>query len=200
MSTIKATVDGTEYSPVESISTGGKTVDLEVELDLENKEVTITENGDTEITPTAGKDGIASVLIHTLVQSGSGLSLLASGEYVNTGSASPNMTIPVEYEGTPKMFLVYVAEETPDVGEAVMCVKWLDIGESATQAYMLEDSGFWVYVNRKNTGSLDRTYGTQASIPMLTNNQIQLYRSNSTCPWSINSTFKWFIWGASNEE
>lgn len=70
MSTIKATVDGQEYSPVESISTGGKTVDLEAELDLEAKEITIEENGTTIVTPATGKDGMERVTVHTNVSGG----------------------------------------------------------------------------------------------------------------------------------
>lgn len=103
MGTIKAIVDGTEYSPVESIFTGGKTVDLEAELDLENKAVTITENGDTEITPSTGKDGIASVTVHTNVQGAGGIGAYA---YITTAAqifASAIFPNVVEVEFPPQI-------------------------------------------------------------------------------------------------
>lgn len=92
MSTIKATVGGTEYSPVESISTGGKTVDLEAELDLEAKEITIEENGTTIVTPATGKDGMEHITVHTNV-SGGGVNPLL---YMNNAATElfRNKTLP----------------------------------------------------------------------------------------------------------
>lgn len=73
---IKATVNGTEYKPVSIVTAGGKTALLTAEAALEDKEITIVENGDTEVTPSVGKDGIGSVIIHTDVQGGGGIDAL----------------------------------------------------------------------------------------------------------------------------
>lgn len=70
---IKATVNGTEYKPVNSVTAGGKTASLVASADLEAVEITIGKNGDTEITPSVGKDGIGKVILHTQVEGAGGI-------------------------------------------------------------------------------------------------------------------------------
>lgn len=50
--------------------TNYKNVNVIVEPNLEQKTVTITENGTTEVTPTSGKDGMSKVTVTTNVPSG----------------------------------------------------------------------------------------------------------------------------------
>lgn len=59
------------------------TVTVNVELNLEQKTVTITENGTTEVTPTRGKNGISKVTINTNVPSSGGVEEVATAAAMN---------------------------------------------------------------------------------------------------------------------
>lgn len=59
------------------------TVTVNVELNLEQKTVTITENGTTEVTPTSGKNGISKVTINTNVPSSGGVEEVATAAAMN---------------------------------------------------------------------------------------------------------------------
>lgn len=59
------------------------TVTVNVELNLEQKTVTITENGTTEVTPTSGKNGISKVTINTNVPSSGGVEEIATAAAMN---------------------------------------------------------------------------------------------------------------------
>ena len=58
--------------------TNYKNVNVNVEPNLEQKTVTITENGTTEVTPTAGKDGMSKVTVTTNVPTASAVEEVAT--------------------------------------------------------------------------------------------------------------------------
>lgn len=58
-------------------------VNVNVKPNLEQKTVTITENGTTEVTPTNGKDGISKVTINTNVPSSGGVEEVATAAAMN---------------------------------------------------------------------------------------------------------------------
>lgn len=70
---------------------GYATANVDVQPDLESKEVTITENKTTTITPTQGKDGMSSVEVVTNVSGGADLSDYFMHTAYTGGSGSPGV-------------------------------------------------------------------------------------------------------------
>lgn len=78
---------------IEELGINGQSVPLASDVSLEdNKEVTITENGEVEITPSTGKDGMKKVTATVNVSGGGSNKLYAWGSYgseVYTITATP---------------------------------------------------------------------------------------------------------------
>lgn len=78
---------------IEELGINGQSVPLASDVSLEdNKEVSITSNGEVEITPSTGKDGMKKVTATVNVSGGGSNTLYAWGEYGNevyTTTATP---------------------------------------------------------------------------------------------------------------
>ena len=80
--------------------TNYKNVNVNVEPNLEQKTVTITENGTTEVTPTAGKDGISKVTINTNVPTASAVEEVATAAAMNALLIEVNVGKYYKFTGT----------------------------------------------------------------------------------------------------
>nr|DAG32956.1 MAG TPA: hypothetical protein [Caudoviricetes sp.] len=88
--TVKAEVPGIVPSGTLDITDNGikdvknyANVDVNVEPNLEQKTVTIAENGTTEVAPTTGKDGMSKVTITTNVPTSGGVEEVATAAAMN---------------------------------------------------------------------------------------------------------------------
>ncbi len=80
--------------------TNYKNVNVNVEPNLEQKTVTITENGTTEITPTSGKDGISKVTVTTNVPTTSPIEEVATSSAMDALLVEANVGKYYKYTGT----------------------------------------------------------------------------------------------------
>lgn len=80
--------------------TNYKNVNVNVEPNLEQKTVTITENGTTEVTPTTGKDGISKVTINTNVPTASAVEEVATAAAMNALLVEANVGKYYKFTGT----------------------------------------------------------------------------------------------------
>ena len=80
--------------------TNYKNVNVNVEPNLEQKTVTITENGTTEVTPTSGKDGISKVTINTNVPTESAVEEVATASAMDALLVEANVGKYYKFTGT----------------------------------------------------------------------------------------------------
>lgn len=92
--TLEVTENGTQDV------TNYKKVDVNVEPNLEEKTVTITTNGTTEVTPTSGKDGISKVTINTNVPTASAVEEVASASAMDALLVEANVGKYYKFTGT----------------------------------------------------------------------------------------------------
>ena len=109
---------------IEQLGINGQSVPLASDVSLEdNKEVTITSNGEVEITPSTGKDGMKKVTA-TVNVSGGGINTLYAWRYdsnvVYTITATPTTSNKVVYADN-SMYTYDITE----VGEDSITVQYL---------------------------------------------------------------------------
>jgi hypothetical protein len=80
--------------------TNYKNVNVNVEPNLEQKTVTITENGTTEVTPTAGKDGMSKVTVTTNVPTSGGVEEVATAAAMDALLVEANVGKYYKFTGT----------------------------------------------------------------------------------------------------
>ena len=80
--------------------TNYKNVNVNVEPNLEQKTVTITENGTTEVTPSSGKDGISKVIINTNVPTASAVEEVATASAMDALLVEANVGKYYKFTGT----------------------------------------------------------------------------------------------------
>ena len=80
--------------------TNYKNVNVNVEPNLEQKTVTITENGTTEVTPTAGKDGMSKVTVTTNVPTASAVEEVATASAMDALLVEANVGKYYKFTGT----------------------------------------------------------------------------------------------------
>lgn len=80
--------------------TNYKNVNVNVEPNLEQKTVTITENGTTEVTPTAGKDGMSKVTVTTNVPTASAVEEVATAAAMDALLVEANVGKYYKFTGT----------------------------------------------------------------------------------------------------
>lgn len=80
--------------------TNYKNVNVNVEPNLEEKTVTITENGTTEVTPTSSKDGISKVTINTNVPTASAVEEVATASAMDALLVEANVGKYYKFTGT----------------------------------------------------------------------------------------------------
>nr|DAO90281.1 MAG TPA: hypothetical protein [Caudoviricetes sp.] len=80
--------------------TNYKNVNVNVEPNLEQKTVTITENGTTEVTPTTGKDGMSKVTVTTNVPTASAVEEVATASAMNALLVEANVGKYYKFTGT----------------------------------------------------------------------------------------------------
>lgn len=80
--------------------TNYKNVNVNVEPNLEEKTVTITTNGTTEVTPTSGKDGISKVTINTNVPTASAVEEVATASAMDALLVEANVGKYYKFTGT----------------------------------------------------------------------------------------------------
>ena len=92
--TLQITANGTKDV------TNYKNVNVNVEPNLEQKTVTITENGTTEVTPTAGKDGMSKVTVTTNVPTASAVEEVATAAAMDALLVEANVGKYYKFTGT----------------------------------------------------------------------------------------------------
>ena len=80
--------------------TNYKNVNVNVEPKLEEKTVTVTTNGTTEVTPTSGKDGISKVTINTNVPTASAVEEVATASAMDALLVEANVGKYYKFTGT----------------------------------------------------------------------------------------------------
>lgn len=80
--------------------TNYKNVNVNVEPNLEQKTVTITQNGTTEVTPTSGKDGMSKVTINTNVPTASAVEEVATASAMDALLVEANVGKYYKFTGT----------------------------------------------------------------------------------------------------
>lgn len=80
--------------------TNYKNVNVNVEPNLEQKTVTITENGTTEVTPTSGKDGMSKVTVTTNVPTASAVEEVATASAMDALLVEANIGKYYKFTGT----------------------------------------------------------------------------------------------------
>ena len=80
--------------------TNYKNVNVNVEPNLEQKTVTITENGTTEVTPTSGKDGMSKVTVTTNVPTASAVEEVATASAMDALLVEANVGKYYKFTGT----------------------------------------------------------------------------------------------------
>ena len=80
--------------------TNYKNVNVNVEPNLEQKTVTITENGTTDVTPTAGKDGMSKVTVTTNVPTASAVEEVATAAAMDALLVEANVGKYYKFTGT----------------------------------------------------------------------------------------------------
>lgn len=80
--------------------TNYKNVNVNVEPNLEQKTVTITQNGTTEVTPTAGKDGMSKVTVTTNVPTASAVEEVATAIAMDALLVEANVGKYYKFTGT----------------------------------------------------------------------------------------------------
>lgn len=80
--------------------TNYKNVNVIVEPNLEQKTVTITENGTTDVTPTSGKDGMSKVTVTTNVPTASAVEEVATASAMNALLVEANVGKYYKFTGT----------------------------------------------------------------------------------------------------
>lgn len=80
--------------------TNYKNVNVNVEPNLEQKTVTITENGTTEVTPTTGKDGMSKVTVTTNVPTASAVEEVATASAMDALLVEANVGKYYKFTGT----------------------------------------------------------------------------------------------------
>lgn len=92
--TLQITANGTKDV------TNYKNVNVNVEPNLEQKTVTITENGTTEVTPTTGKDGMSKVTVTTNVPTASAVEEVATAVAMDALLVEANVGKYYKFTGT----------------------------------------------------------------------------------------------------
>lgn len=92
--TLQITANGTKDV------TNYKNVNVNVAPNLEQKTVTITENGTTEVTPTTGKDGMSKVTVTTNVPSSGGVEEVATASAMDALLVEANVGKYYKFTGT----------------------------------------------------------------------------------------------------
>lgn len=92
--TLQITANGTKDV------TNYKNVNVNVEPNLEQKTVTITENGTTEVTPTTGKDGMSKVTVTTNVPTSGGVEEVATAAAMDALLVEANVGKYYKFTGT----------------------------------------------------------------------------------------------------
>lgn len=107
---------------IEELGINGQSVPLASDVSLEdNKEVSITENGEIEITPSTGKDGMKKVTATVNVSGGGSNTLYAWGSYgreVFTITATPTTANKAIYADN-----YMVIKDITEVGEDTITVE-----------------------------------------------------------------------------
>ena len=80
--------------------TNYKNVNVNVEPNLEEKTITVTTNGTTEVTPTSGKDGISKVTINTNVPTASAVEEVATASAMDALLVEANVGKYYKFTGT----------------------------------------------------------------------------------------------------
>ncbi len=80
--------------------TNYKNVNVNVEPNLEQKTVTITENGTTDVTPTTGKDGMSKVTVTTNVPTSGGVEEVATAAAMDALLVEANVGKYYKFTGT----------------------------------------------------------------------------------------------------
>lgn len=80
--------------------TNYKNVNVNVEPNLEQKTVTITENGTTEVTPTTGKDGMSKVTVTTNIPTSGGVEEVATASAMDALLVEANVGKYYKFTGT----------------------------------------------------------------------------------------------------
>lgn len=80
--------------------TNYKNINVNVEPNLEEKTVTVTTNGTTEVTPTSGKDGMSKVTINTNVPTESAVEEVATASAMDALLVEANVGKYYKYTGT----------------------------------------------------------------------------------------------------
>lgn len=150
--------------------TNYKNVNVNVEPNLEQKTVTITENGTTEVTPTTGKDGMSKVTVTTNVPTSGGVEEVATAAAMDALLVEANVGKYYKFTGTTDsnytngdLYLVERGAVTQD-----------------------ELAGTWVFNEQLNTTELATTYVNFTSNGK-TCSSIQ--RNYSARPFAINDMF-----------
>ena len=92
--TLEVTENGTQDV------TNYKNINVNVEPNLEEKAVTITENGTTEVTPTTGKDGLSKVIVTTNVPTASAVEEVATAAAMDALLVEVNVGKYYKFTGT----------------------------------------------------------------------------------------------------
>ena len=120
----------------------------------------------------------------------SGWTLLASGSYTKTGTATA-LSIPVSYSGTPKIMCVRVQEPIADTGQAVAAFKYIDMPNSDMAGFFANGAAQArgrTSANAYNYVSIDPANAT------LTATAMTWARVTSSLLWQPN-TYNWYIYG-----
>ncbi len=139
----------------------------------------------------ANNKGFADAIATIPTGGGGGLTLLGSGTYTKS-SDSANISIPVTYTGTPKLF--YAVNTTPkaSTSQSVLFGRWISFADTDAQS-VLPVGGLWM---AKGVNASGTTMTTAASgvIPQLTATTMSSSRPASG--WThCAGTWKWYIYG-----
>lgn len=122
---------------------------------------------------------------------GGGLTLLGSGTYTKTND-SANISIPVTYTGTPKLF--YAVNTTPKkaTAQSVLFGRWISFEESDAQS-VLPVGGLWMAKGLNSSGGTTTTVASGV-IPQLTATTMSSSRPGPNYTHCAG-IWKWYIYG-----
>lgn len=140
--------------------TNYKNVNVNVAPNLEQKTVTITENGTTEVTPTAGKDGMSKVTVTTNVPSG--VEEVATAAAMDALLVEANVGKYYKFTGTTDSNYtngdLYLVEGGASTAAPKVSIKYTDNYVSGYIAYSLDNGATWSdYITTQTTLLTDVT-------------------------------------------
>lgn len=142
--------------------TNYKNVNVNVEPNLEQKTVDIVANGTTEVTPTAGKDGMSKVTVTTNVPTSGGVEEVATAAAMDALLVEANVGKYYKFTGTTDSNYtngdLYLVEGGASTAAPKVSIKYTDDYVSGYIAYSLDNGATWSdYITTQTTLLTDVT-------------------------------------------